>query len=222
MTNIKQWQSDQHDGMPQINGYFLFNFSELKTRKRKRKTTLVSFIYREKRKRKKKTKQKKNYFTSMTEIIGFQKWKRKEKKKNIYIYYCESISFEDSPAHISTRAPSVWYVLLPYDRATWSPKTQHPPPDPSHNTEIHGPQRQDVQKLVFNIKQCRPYCKQLSHPPHPFFTPPLQGLSLYEGWAEPTSTKWQENQTQDTGGGRKHTYRTQKLPLHHSLFFFFF
>lgn len=84
MTNIKQWQSDQHDGMPQINGYFLFNFSELKTRKRKSKTTLVSFIYREKRKRK-KNKQKKNYFTSMTEIIGFQKWKRKEKKKNIYI-----------------------------------------------------------------------------------------------------------------------------------------
>lgn len=79
MTNIKQWQSDQHDGMPQINGYFLFNFSELKTRKRKSKTTLVSFIYREKRKRKKK----KTYFTSMTEIIGFQKWKRKEK---IYIY----------------------------------------------------------------------------------------------------------------------------------------
>lgn len=83
MTNIKQWQSDQHDGMPQINGYFLFNFSELKTRKRKSKTTLVSFIYREKRKRK-KNKKKKNYFTSMTEIIGFQKWKRKE--KNIYIY----------------------------------------------------------------------------------------------------------------------------------------
>lgn len=142
-----------------------------------------------------------------------------EERKNIYIYYCESISFEDSPAHISTRAPSVWYVPLLYDRATWSPKTQHPPPDPSHNTEIHGPQRQDVQKLVFNIKQCRPYCKQLSHP---FFTTPLQGLSLYERWAEPTSTKWQENQTQDTGGGRKHTYRTQKLPLHHSLFFLFF
>lgn len=52
----------------------------------------------------------------MTEIIGFQKWKRKE--KYIYIYYCESISFKDSPAHISTRAPSVWYVPLPYDRAT--------------------------------------------------------------------------------------------------------
>lgn len=112
----------------------------------------------------------------MTEIIGFQKWKRKE-KKNIYIYYCESISFEDSPAHISTRAPSVWYVPLPYDRATWSPKTQHPPPDPSHNTEIHGPQRQDVQKLVFNIKQCRPYCKQLSHPPTPFL------LLLCKVWA---------------------------------------
>lgn len=53
VTNIKQWQSDQHDGMPQINGYFLFNFSELKTRKRKSKTTLVSFIYREKKKKNK-------------------------------------------------------------------------------------------------------------------------------------------------------------------------
>lgn len=115
----------------------------------------------------------------MTEIIGFQKWKRKEKYIYIYIYYCESISFKDSPAHLSTRAPSVWYVPLPYDRATWSPKTQHPPsPLPSHHTEMHWPQRQDVQKLVFNIKQCRPYRKQLSPPhPHPF------SLLLCKVWA---------------------------------------
>lgn len=149
---------------------FFIQLQWLKTRKRKSKTTLVSFIYREKKKKKKK----------LFHIHDWNHWfsKMEEEKKYIYIYYCESISFKDSPAHISTRAPSVWYVPLPYDRATWSPKTQHPPPDPSHNTEIHGPQRQDVQKLVFNIKQCRPYRKQLSpHPPTPFL------LLLCKVWA---------------------------------------
>lgn len=154
----------------------------------------------------------------MTEIIGFQKWKRKEK----YIYILLWIHFIQGLTctyiHPCTQcvvcAVTVWPCNL-------IPKNPAPPsPLPSHHTEIHGPQRQDVQKLVFNIKQCRPYRKQLS-PSHPFFTPPLQGLSLYEGWAEPTSTKWQENQTQGTGGGRKHTYRIQQLPLHHSHFFLF-
>lgn len=158
----------------------------------------------------------------MTEIIGFQKWKRKE-KKNIYIYYCESISFEDSPAHISTRAPSVWYVPLPYDRATWSPKTQHPPPDPSHNTEIHGPQRQDVQKLVFNIKQCRPYCKQLSHPPTPFL------LLLCKVWAymkDGQSPPLQNDRktkrrTQEEAENIRTEHRSSLCIIHFFSFFFF-
>lgn len=33
--------------------------------------------------------------------------------------------------------------------------TLPPPPLPTHHTDIHRPLKQDVQKLVFSIKQCR-------------------------------------------------------------------
>ena len=60
----------------------------------------------------------------------------------------------DSPAHISPGAPSVLYVPFLFDP---SHPRAHPcalPAQP-HHIDTHRPLKQDVQKLVFSIKQCR-------------------------------------------------------------------
>lgn len=85
MTKQWQTQSDQHDGIIQIKGYFYSSstFSELKTKNKKKKekrnpTMLVSYIYKKKKKEKKEAK----LFTSMTAFSNH--WFSKGKGEKCY------------------------------------------------------------------------------------------------------------------------------------------
>lgn len=71
----------------------------------------VSCIYK---KKKKKIKEAKLFHIHDCDLKSLV-FKMEEKKS---YFYCESVEFADSPAHISTCAPSVWYVPLPFERAT--------------------------------------------------------------------------------------------------------
>lgn len=142
-SNGKQTQSDQHDGISQINCYFYLSFSELKTRKKK--TSVSSST--------KRKKEKINYFTTMTVLSNhcFVFLKRTEKKMNVMVILIHSRTQQHIYIHQCTQCV-LWYVPLLFDRATWS-RPSHPLP--THYTDIHRPLKQDVQKLVFSIKQCR-------------------------------------------------------------------
>lgn len=124
--------------------YSSSTFSELKTRK---KSNHVGFMYLQKKERNKIKKQ--NYFTSMTAFSNH--WFLKGKRKKKILSHCESVSFKDSAAHISTCAPSVCGMCRYHLTVQLDPT---PPPHPSHR-HTHRPLKQDVQKLVFSIKQCR-------------------------------------------------------------------
>lgn len=97
--------------------------------------------------KKKKKKMKHNYFTSMTAFSNHwfsKKWKRKKKMLSLGIHFIQGFTC----TYIQLCTLCAWYVPLLFDHA---PR----PSLPTHHIDIHRPLKQDVQKLVFSIKQCR-------------------------------------------------------------------
>lgn len=133
------------------NKWLVFIHLELSANwKQKNKEKHVGFTYLHTKKKKGK-KKKQNYFTSMTTFSNHWFSKGQKKKKEVIIVNCCTVNLFQARIHqhISTCAPSICGMC----RASWS----HPPrpPRPSRYTDTHRPLKQDVQKLVFSIKQCR-------------------------------------------------------------------
>lgn len=151
MTKQWQTQSDQHDGIIQIKGYFYSSstFSELKTKNKKKKekrnpTMLVSYIYK-----KKEGKKRSKTFHIHDCVLKSLVFEREGGK--VLLSHCESISLRIH-THIYPPVQPVCGMCR-YRLTVQLDPTRRPLP--THHTDIHRPLKQDVQKLVFNIKQCR-------------------------------------------------------------------
>lgn len=131
MTKQWQTQSDQHDGIIQIKGYFYSSstFSELKTKNKKKKekrnpTMLVSYIY--KKKRRKKKKQNFSHPWLRSQIIGFRKGRGKSVIISLWIHFFKG--FTRTYIHLCSQcvvcAVTVWPCNLIPPAAPSPPITQ--------------------------------------------------------------------------------------------------
>lgn len=146
LTNMtKQWQtqSDQRDGIIQINAYFLFvvNFQWTKNKKRTKNNNMVLSTQK---------KKEAKLFHIHDRVLKSLIFQRAEKKVIISLWILFIEGFTCTYIHLCTQCVC---GMCRYRLTVQVDPT--PLPLPNHYTDIHRPLKQDVQKLVFSIKQCR-------------------------------------------------------------------